>query len=126
MKFGAVIAAAISTVLAAHGALAAGDRSEERFNLKDTAMPADKAAAIKTLNDYLRGLAQDARITDCQILLQSHPGTAEDVYAGVCRLQSGRSVALCGDTGIGQFALSENVAPERNAVVEFVRNNCAG
>ena len=126
MRFGAAIAGAISSILIAHSALSKDDRANDYFHFQEVTDPATRAAAIKTLNEYLRDIGQDAKIRDCAILLWSHQGRVEDIYGGVCELQTGHSVALCGDTGVGEFGLNEDVASTKDAVAEFVRNNCPG
>jgi len=122
MRLGIVIVIAILSATVAHSETA----SEDRFPFLEAKDPATRAAAIKTLNEYLRDFGRGVRIRDCSILLWSHRGKVEDMYAGICKLQTGHEVALCGDTGIGVFGLDEQVNSTMEAVSEFARTNCRG
>lgn len=86
------------------------------------------APALKVINSYLDASKQ---VHQCDLIIESHPGTVEDIYAGVCQLGNGRPVMVCGDTGIGQsgFKTLANgaVTPAtRKALLDFTRENCPG
>lgn len=125
MRIGAAIAGAILLTSVAQAALAA-DNAEEALPFRDVTDAALKAKAMRTLNGSLQLIGRDAKIRNCSILLWSHPGRLETVYSGMCELETGHTVVICGDTGIGEFGVGESFSPTKDGVAEFARNNCPG
>lgn len=96
----------------------------------DMSHPAQVKAAVAVLNGYLVPLSPQVAVTQCELLIEAHPGTVESIYAGVCHLQSGARVMVCGDTGIGEFGLTSwrgsADAATRELLLRFTRANCPG
>lgn len=125
MRVGAAIVGAVLSVSIAQGAVSASNADEglQFQDVKDVDM---RAEAMKSLNDGLHRIARDAEIRGCPILMWSQPGRVEAIYGGICELKTGNAVAICGDTGVGEFGLAENFSPTKDGVAEFVRSNCPG
>lgn len=126
MRFCAMGMGVVLLLLIAGNALAA-DR-DDNYSLKFDDVKDDdvRDSAIKILNDGLQNIDAHAEINDCSILLYATPGKVETVYAGACELKSGHAVVICGDTGIGEFGLSEAFSPGKGGVAEFAQNTCPG
>jgi len=107
-------------------AVIAVNNADEGLQFKEVNDAAMRASAMTTLNGYLRGIGRDAGIRDCSILLWSRPGKIETIFGGLCRTRTGHSIIVCGDTGVGEFALSESFNLTKDGVVQFARDNCPG
>lgn len=126
MRFCAMGVGVASLLLIAGNALA-GDHDDSYALKFDDVNDADiRSSAIKVLDDGLRNIDAHAEIDSCSILLYATPGKIETVYAGMCELKSGHAVVICGDTGIGEFGVSESFSPVKGGVAEFAQNTCPG
>jgi hypothetical protein len=105
---------------------AAAQTQDDYLRFEDAANTPLRNRAIETFNGYLRKVSPGARVTGCSVLIYAHPGGVEDIFGGICRLRSGATVAICADTGVGEFGLNSNVGGDKDAVAEFVRGNCPG
>lgn len=87
-------------------------------------------AGLATLNSYLTPLSPSVSAVRCDLLIQAGPGSAETIYAGICTLRSDARIMACGDTGIGEFALTpwrgKADAAARARLVTFANANCPG
>ena len=88
--------------------------------------PREGKEARDVLDGYLRKFDPRLHVRDCGTLVYSHPGSAETIYGGACRLNTGVDVTVCGDTGVGEFALSRGAATGEDAVKRFAATNCPG
>ena len=111
----------VSTLPAAVTALAA---DAESFCVASA--PREGKEARDVFDGYLRKLDPRLHVRDCGTLAYSHPGSAETVYGGACRLDTGADVTVCGDTGVGEFALSWGAATGLVAIKRFAAANCPG
>ncbi len=100
-------------------------------NFSDVDHALDRVYAIKVFNGYLSPLSRSVNVTGCDLLVGYRTGSVEIIYAGVCQLKSRARVMLCGDTGIGEFALTpwhgQRATPDtRIEVLKFTQANCPG
>lgn len=89
-------------------------------------------SATAVFNGYLMNIYGKLIIRRCDMVVAAHPGGVENVYAGICRIKSGGTIIVCGDTSIGEFALSN--CSDRNLIdnstrmplLGFAKTNCPG
>ena len=123
--------AAASAAIALGAALPVGAAAQDDPSAFVEVVGAQQArAAIQTLNGYLRPLSRSVTITRCDMLVTSHPGKVEIIYAGICQLRSGARAMMCGDTGVGEFGLtpwrSRGAPADAPVLRRFTRANCPG
>jgi hypothetical protein len=112
--------------LSATAAPAAAQSDDQPYVFQDSRNLQDRQAAFRTLDGYLKRIGSGARVASCKTLLWSHPGTVEGIYVGDCRLTNHTEVVMCGDTGIGEFALSWSEGGGRDRLITFAHANCPG
>ena len=88
--------------------------------------PELRKEAKETFDGYLKKLDTQLHVTACGTLIYRDPGSVETVYGGTCRLSTGADVTVCGDTGIGEFALSWGASTSEKMVASFTSTNCPG
>ncbi len=115
------IMVSVSTLSAAVTARAA---DAENFRVASAPMESKEARGV--FDNYLRKIDPRLHARDCSMIIYSHPGSAETIYGGACRFDTGADVTVCGDTGVGEFALSWGAATGEDAVKRFAATNCPG
>lgn len=117
----------LGVVLSASAFLVAGAaRAANVDDFRAVSTPLLHNEAKDTFDGYLKKLDIHLHVTGCSTIIYSHPGTVETIYGGACRLSTGADVTVCGDTGVGEFALSWGAVTSKEIVARFASTNCPG
>lgn len=87
-------------------------------------------AGLKILNESLKQISSAIKVTRCDVMIFSHPGHVETIIGGLCRLNTGASVILCGDTAMGDLGLTSSLSganpSSKEELLSFTQANCHG